>query len=347
MNSGKNHKIKLLLISGVLIFVFSCTKNGKNDTLSYEEEIFETFWNDFDLNYSGFELANVSWDSLYNLKRPLVNEYTLELELFQILKSMLMCLKDGHTPLYAGWIGNYIYYNTLVNSKPTNFINRQALKSKYLSDYYSNEKNFIHGKIKDENIGYFAVQSFGGQEENYYIIDSFLSKYRNSEGIILDARNNSGGNENHAGIISSRFTEQPVIYRYTKRRDSSYLKGFSDFIPLTLDPDGKFQYLGKVILLTNRRTFSAAEDFTLMLTSLPNTIHIGDTTFGAAGGRPEYKKLPNGWTYAIPRNISYDLNYKTFYEGIVPDINVQISEADSIINLDRILEKAIKIITEE
>jgi hypothetical protein len=78
-----------------------------------------------------------------------------------------------------------------------------------------------------------------------------------------------------------------------------------------------------------------------MLNSLPNVIQIGDTTFGGVASNPIAKSLPNGWTYRMSSQITYDKNKIPIKGGIAPKIPVNITKSDSIQGIDRILEVAI------
>jgi C-terminal processing protease CtpA/Prc len=142
--------------------------------------------------------------------------------------------------------------------------------------------------------------------------------------------------------VASRFTNKTVTYRYRRIRIGPKYSDLSDFKPLILDPGGKIKYTKAVALLTNRHTFSSAEDFALMLRSLPNVIQIGDTTFGGVGTNPQYKDLPNGWKYRISMDMNCDNNKKPIKNGIAPQIPIQISEVESNQGIDKILEEAVR-----
>ena len=67
-----------------------------------------------------------------------------------------------------------------------------------------------------------------------------------------------------------------------------------------LEPTGKRQFLGPVAVLTNRRTFSAAESFVLAMRTLPQVTLVGDTT-GGGSGNPLFREMPNGWSLSVSR----------------------------------------------
>lgn len=87
-----------------------------------------------------------------------------------------------------------------------------------------------------------------------------------------------------------------------------------------------------------------AEDFLLMMRSLPNVRQVGDTTLGGVVTRPSTRTLPNGWSYRVPDALSHDLRRQPITGGIVPHVPVWISPADSIRGRDRILETAVELL---
>jgi len=325
-----------------LAFSVSCKKSQDEPVqFNSRQNNFEVFWKDFDQNYAAFILDNVNWDSLNQVYQPLINSSTSNAALFNILKTCISLLKDAHSDLDGGQYGTYSYYDLFVQQKPSNFISWDVISSKYVQVIRTDGKNLAYGKIND-SVGYFYIGSFDDNENDYLLIDSFLVRFKDAKGVIIDVRQNGGGNEAYGQIIASRFTNQSVIYRYARSRNGPNHSDLTDFDALQLDPDGITMFAKKVILLTNRSTFSAAEDFTLMMKSLPNVIHIGDTTFGGAATHPVERTLPNGWNYRLATTINYDLNKKTILTGIAPDSAVLITASDILLGKDRILEEAIK-----
>lgn len=336
-----------MIVIAVLI-LFSCKKeNSQIDNTSQNN--FKIFWDDFNTNYPVFQLNNINWDSVYTVNCSKINSNTTDYTLFNILKSSILTLKDAHSDIISNQYGSTNYYNLFVKQKPANFPVWNTIFTKYVQLMKFNHSNatMAYGKVINQDIGYFLIESFNESKNDYYLIDSFLDYFQNSKAIIIDIRHNGGGNESYAQIVASRLTYQAVTYRYARYRNGSKHSDLSDFQPLVLHPDGKIKFAKTVILLTNRHVFSAAEDFTLMLRSLPNVVHIGDTTFGGVATNPTIKTLPNGWTYRMSRTIEYDRNKVPIKGGVAPQFVVQISKLDSINGIDRIIEAAINKINEK
>ena len=101
------------------------------------------------------------------------------------------------------------------------------------------------------------------------------------------------------------------------------------------------EFTKPIVMLTNRFVVSSAEGFTLMLKSLPNVTHLGDTTAGSTGN-PGIFEMPNGWELFVSRWQVADPNGKLVEgNGIAPDEVVWISQADRDAGRDSILEAAI------
>ncbi|MBI3580370.1 MAG: S41 family peptidase [Ignavibacteriales bacterium] len=304
---------------------------------------FETLWKEYDRRYSFFEVKKINWDSLHAVYRPQVTSQTSALGLFQIMSSMLAHLKDGHVNLitpfarysYTDWYTKY----------PTNFLGLNATVRYLTADYGFTASNMMrYGKVSND-IGYLYIgPNFSGTTSAWSeAIDVVIDSLKNMKGIIVDIRHNGGGSDALSKIVVSRFTDQSRIFSYIRwRNPGQNHNDFTDYEAMSIGPAGTRQFLKPVVLLTNRRCFSSAEETVLMMKALPNVTVVGDTT-GGGFGNPIVLQLPNGWTYWVPRWIMYTAQ-KTNYEGIglPPDIPVTIGVADSAAGRDVILERAIQ-----
>ena len=109
-----------------------------------------------------------------------------------------------------------------------------------------------------------------------------------------------------------------------------------DYMVRYAQPDTFVENQELMIILTSKRTASAAEHFTDIAHNVKNTLIIGDNSsgcmFGSSIGRP--LELPNthirlgfGFSYAIfPEEPSYFKEYR----GLEPDIWVPAGEAEEL-----------------
>jgi C-terminal processing protease CtpA/Prc len=98
-----------------------------------------------------------------------------------------------------------------------------------------------------------------------------------------------------------------------------------------------------VVVLTNRSTFSAGNNFVMYVKDLPNVTLVGDRTGGGAG-MPFQSELPNGWSVRFSACPIYDAGMQLTEDGIEPDVRVDITSADYQRSRDTIIERAIDII---
>lgn len=330
---------KLPVLDKGLIFHNDSTKWLVENTL---QNNFKVFWNDFKINYPAFQINNINWDSVYAVNYSKINSSTSDYEFFKILNSSFLALKDAHSGIISSNYGRTDYYSSVFQSKPDNFSGKYFIQNNYLPILSRTMINsdIFYGFLKNTNIGYMYIGSFACKEKDYFFIDEFLKRFKDTKGIIIDVRHNGGGNEDFARVVASRFTNKSVVYRYGKYRNGPKPSDLSNY-EMILEPGGENKYLKTIVLLTNRHTFSSAEDFTLMLRSLPNVRHMGDTTFGGVATGPIVRTLPNGWTYRMSRAMDCDNKNIPIKGGIVPTIPVQMKKADLDKGVDRMIEKAI------
>ena len=270
-------------------------------------------------------------------------------DLFDILSQMLYILKDGHVNLssakrtsfydewYQGYDWNYredILYQTYLGSASTGYYTSAGLKY----------------KIFDNNIGYIRYESFssGVGDGN---LDEVLLYLATCNGLIIDVRDNGGGNLTNSTRIAARFTNEKTLTGYIQHKTGPGHNDFSKMEPIYLEPSNSIRWQKKVIILTNRRCYSATNDFVNAMRSLnkdneeKRIIQLGDWT-GGGSGLPFSSELPNGWSVRFSASPHFDKNKQPLEEGIEPDIAINMSESDQLKHKDTLIEKAFEILSE-
>jgi carboxyl-terminal processing protease len=303
---------------------------------------FDIFWKTFDSHYYSFDMKGVNWDSVYAVYRPLATAHTSAKELYTVLFKMSSLLKDSHVDIYQPY-GPSGYDQTV--GYPENSPNNAF---KYIENRKTLTK-FEYGKIKNYNIGYIRIYDFEGDVDlfnldnenvNFRIIDNVVIEMQGKKGIIFDVRSNEGGDDFNSLVVASRFADKKRIFEYIKYRKS---ENKNDYMTYTryIKPKGSL-FNKPIIVLTNRKTASAAESFVQIMKQFPNVTIVGGITSGAAGG-PSFFELPNGWTYRLTTHMEYDPDWNCYAGiGISPNINVTISDTEAANGVDTILEKAIE-----
>jgi C-terminal processing protease CtpA/Prc len=133
--------------------------------------------------------------------------------------------------------------------------------------------------------------------------------------------------------------ERKLIYRHAFKNGPGH-NDFEQFNDVYLEPAmDKTRYDKKVVVLTNRLVYSAANYFSAICSVYDITL-IGDQT-GGGGGAPAGSELPNGFHANYSSSVCLLPNGYNIEDGIPPDIKVDMSDEDRINHIDTIIETAI------
>jgi hypothetical protein len=320
----------------IFVMLIACSKPFLgDDPANSPVTIFEEFWKGIDATWPAFETKRVNWDSVYNVYRPQITLSTTNAELTTIMTNLILLLKDAHTNVYPKNAAAFPPYPKY----PSYFYGINWVKNNYLKNFKGNSA-IAYGLISP-SIGYIYIASFGNSSDQYAIIDTIIKEFGDLKGIVIDVRNNGGGSSANSETIASRFTSETRLYSFARFRINTETKSLGDFINAEISPSGTTKFNNKVAVLSNRYSYSATEDFLLMMKSFPQVIQLGDNTGGGSETRPIFKELPNGWIYRVASRLTYDADKQLISKGIMPDFYVRTTKADSLNGKDPIIEKAI------
>lgn len=301
------------------------------------KENFEAAWNLINENYGHFPVKNINWDSVKSVYASQTGAIKNNDELFDFISKMLSTLKDGHLTL-SNSLRSYVYDFT--EGANANFISVEAIASQITS--YRNNNVVGYGKTPD-NIGYIFISQWNSSNPNdFNLIETAVQDFSTTKGLIIDVRNNAGGNAQYAENAASIFFNSSTLTSYVRLRNSGTDRNsFTDYMSNNTVPHPSLYYNKPVIILTNRKCYSSNEHFIHVMKCLPNVKIYGDTTGGGSANAIE-KLLPNGWKLQIPRWIEYDRNKKHFEGiGLFPDSTIHLSATDIANRDDKILKAAI------
>jgi hypothetical protein len=297
-------------------------------------ENFDTLWEVMNERYSLFAYKKIDWDSLRNVYLPLALQAQNDTELYDVMAAMLHTLRDGHVNLRTPFdISRYLPYR----DHPANY-SFDVLEQNYLGDYR------ITGYLLNQEIdgvGYIHYRSFATP-----ILDSELDfvieRFADLPGVVIDIRNNEGGNPaNGLKIISRIISGRTRLFSYQLKTGPGP-NDFSDKKDIFLDPDTENpKFPGKIVVLTNRVVYSAGSYFAAYTKALPQVVLMGDDTGGGCGVPAGYD-LPNGWYFNYSSTIGYTVNGLNFESGVPVDIRVSMTREDMAAGRDPILERAIE-----
>jgi C-terminal processing protease CtpA/Prc len=254
-------------------------------------------------------------------------------QLFEVLSDMLAELRDGHVNLSASH--DFGRYWTWHEAYPANF--SDTLLRRYLGTDYKIASGLDY-RILDDNIGYVRYESFsdGIGEGN---LDEVLSFMLLCRGMIIDIRNNGGGDLTNAEKLAARFCQEKTLVGYIQHKTGKGHSDFSALEPRYLESSSRIRWHKPVCVLTNRHVYSAANEFVSQMKALPTVQIVGDRTGGGAG-MPFSSSLPNGWTVRFSAVPIYDAQKQNTEFGIDPDYNVHLTDADFARGKDTIIEFA-------
>lgn len=309
------------------------------DTNDTKESNLEALWKLIDEHYCFFEYKEkelgLNWDAVHAKYMAQVKSGMTSQQLFEVMANMLSELKDGHVNLVAAfdYARNWSYYEDY----PANY-NDSIVKATYLGTDYKIAAG-LNYKILDDNIGYIRVPSFsvGIGHGNVSVA---LYEMALCTGLIIDVRDNGGGEMDDAKALASHFINERTLVGYTSHKTGKGHYDFSEPKAEYMNPasDG-VRWQKKCVVLTNRQCYSATNDFVKLMKTSPLVTVIGDQT-GGGSGMPYTSELPNGWAVRYSAVIFYDRNMQHTEFGIKPDISLAMSGKDTGQKKDTYIEYA-------
>lgn len=325
-----------VIISSVLLFT-SCEKAifKKKGQSSDAVKNFDYLWEQVDKRYAYFDYKKVDWQQIYNKYRAKVYNDMSEDSLFKVMGNMLNELRDGHVNLISPFNVSVFDVELL---GPDNVDDRVVLEH-YIGTDRVITGPFTHDFLRNEEIGYVRLHEFPGTVDDTQL-DYILNRYQNTQGLIFDIRQNGGGAVNDVYTILSRFIKEPRLVYLSRGKKGPAHNDFDEYETSTLKPaESNIKYMKKLVVLTDRGTYSSGSFFTLIASALPNTIIIGDTTGGGLG-LPNGGQLPNGWTYRCSITQTLAVDSGNYENGIPPNKVVLVDKLRLAQGIDDVLEAA-------
>ena len=333
-------KYLVYLVTLLPLFVSCVDTDERSDTPTGN---FEALWQIIDEHYCFFDYKQheygLDWNAVYNKYKVRVSDHMTTEQLFEVLTDMLAELRDGHVNLGSSM--DYGRYWAWHEAYPQNF--SDTLERRYLGTDYKIAAGMKY-RVLDDNIGYIRYESFlqGVGEGN---LDDCLTYLALCRGLIIDIRNNGGGELTTAEKLAGRFVQEKTLVSYMQHKTGKGHNDFSSLEPRYLEPSSNIRWHKPVCVLTNRSVFSAANDFAVIMHTLPNVKLVGDHT-GGGSGMPMTNSLPNGWSVRYSACPMYDAKKQQTEFGIDPDIKAALTDEATAQGIDLIIEAARKVLSE-
>lgn len=327
---------RLLNILLIIPLLISCKSKNEVEFSMDPVTNIEALWQIIDTKYCYVEQKGVDWNAIHDeYIAKAKNTGSDQVKLFDLCAQMLDTLHDGHVNLYSSFdrSRNSAWYD----SYPANF--DANLQSLYLKDYRI-AGGLYYCTIDNGNIGYIYYSSFSNSfsAANIYWI---FTAFKDCKGIILDVRNNGGGDLTNAYKLASPFFNENKVVGYWQHKNGTGHNDFSDLEPLYSDTSLiPHKWFRPTIILTNRHSYSATNFFINMMRYAGKHVAIVGGKSGGGGGMPMSYEMPCGWMVRFSSVRMLDAQKKNIEEGINPHVLIDITSTTQ----DDIIEQAITII---
>jgi hypothetical protein len=192
---------------------------------------------------------------------------------------------------------------------------------------YWKENNYSFKKLEvlPGNIGYLAFNLFVDDiKAAKPTIKAALSFLANTDAVILDLRENMGGDPNMVSQIESYFFAQKTEMNNLINHSNN------DTIFMYADPfkSDSLSLSMPVYILTSQHTFSGAEDFCYGMQVAKRALIVGETTGGGAHPQMPFS-VNQGFVMYIPFARSLNPITHTDWEGtgVIPDVKISANMA--------------------
>ena len=334
--------MKHLNILFLLIGLLSATSCIREDVSGNTPEAnLESLWKIIDEQYCFLDYKKqeygLDWDQVHETYAKRITPSMGWEALFEVLSEMVAELRDGHVNLTSSLASSQ--YRQWFDSYPRNF--SDSIQSIYLKKDY-NQSSGLTYQILGNNIGYIYCSSFsnGIGDGN---LDQTLNRLAICDGLIIDVRNNGGGNLTTAQKLAARFTNQKTLVGYMTHKTGKGHSDFSNPYPVYIEPSNGIRWQKRAVVLTNRRSFSATNDFVNSMKQFPLITIVGDKT-GGGSGLPFTSEIPCGWSIRFSASPMLDPQMNQIEFGINPDVKVDMTSEDMQKGKDTMIEYACKLL---
>ena len=223
-------------------------------------------------------------------------------------------------------------------NEPVDFtIRRELLRGEMISIGKNYPEQYLRFESRSltDTVGYIRFNLFSLAVIGKYC--DAISSFKDKEAIVVDLRGNSGGVLGTIPTLTGMLTDTPIAMGTSIYRVGSE--------PLLAKPKAK-QFRGKVVILVDKLSLSAAALFTAGLRDNSRAFVVGEQTGGEA--LPAIStELPTGGVFVYPI-----ANFKTksgkFLEGsgVTPDFITPVDRGQLLLGKDVALEKALALIAD-
>jgi len=180
-------------------------------------------------------------------------------------------------------------------------------------------------EILPRNIGYLKFNAFADPSICGPTVVAAMNFLAHVDAIIFDLRQNGGGDPKMVAMVSSYLFDKPTHLNdlYNRKEDFAQQYWTLPYVP------GTTLAQKPVYVLTSKRTFSGAEEFTYNLKSLKRATIVGETTGGGAHPVSGHR-IDDHFMIGVPFARAVNPITKTNWEGTGVEPDVKVSAADAL-----------------
>jgi carboxyl-terminal processing protease len=312
--------IKCFTLMGITLLIFvSCRKDissSADNTVSTNfTGVFDQFWNGMNRNYVWWDIDTTDWDAIYNRYRPLFAQMNLQdnedrKRSIGYFREMTDGLIDSH---YSISFTASPILDSFVFPAQDRKIQRSDFHSPFLymsidsayfdkgyvsGSYYSSGNGqisamcaTIHGSILYFNCSGFALQEAytsaagnGVKGVLQYFFTVLQTLPANITGMIIDVRNNHGGDLTDLDFLIGHLIDKPLQLGYSRYKSGNGRLSYTPWIAASIIPQtGGKAFRLPIMVLADNYSISLAEAVTMAVHTMPNGKFVGETTWGATG----------------------------------------------------------------
>lgn len=382
-------KITLIVfVIALSLELTSCKKNSgpipsANSPINFRD-VFEQFWNQMNTNYVYWDIDTTNWDNVYRKYSSIFG--TLDLKNNNDIKKSIGYFRQ----ITDGLIGSHYAINFIPTTIKDSFVFPAADRKIHMTNFHSpflfssidsgyldsgfctgsyitisQQRIFAMSGTIQNKLLYFSCSQFALQEAYNAmgnntlkkVIQYFFNQLQNApaniKGIIIDVRNNSGGNIEDINFFLGQFIDRPLQFGYTRYKGGSGRLDYTPWITAKVLPQKMSKPLNLPIeVLADNYSISLAEAVTMVIRAMPRSIFIGEPTWGATGPIT-LNAVYNDGQFSVPNFLSVFTSSAEFkyidgkiYEGtgFTPDISIPFNLAAAMSGKDQQLEAAVNLI---
>ncbi|MAF10137.1 hypothetical protein CMK11_06760 [Candidatus Poribacteria bacterium] len=206
---------------------------------------------------------------------------------------------------------------------------------------YGQDGPIVEARTIADDVGYVRIRKWWNAEEEDLVADTdaALERFREYPFLVIDVRENGGGNDRLGDEVVGRFLTQPVVASVSFHREPG-----TDTYRQTAEvarPRGPWRYEGRTAVLIDEGCMSACEHFVSGMDASGVALLVGVSTTGA-GGWIRTVELPGGATLRCSRTFPLHGHRPSAMSGIPPHVHVSPTIASLRSGADIVLDTAVE-----